>query len=1056
MKRLFTQLACGVLLLVLAPGLVFAQDTGTITGTVTDADDGEPLPGATVQIQELGIGAATDADGQYTLEEVPGGTQEVQVSFVGYLAQTIEVTVTPGETVTRDVSLRPSTAALDELVVTAQQVQRQARSLGYSVSSVSSADVQKIKSDNLIKNLSGKVSGLDITSQSGNVGGGARIILRGIASLGGDNQPLFIIDGTPVSNSNVSSGSRLVGTYDTGNKAGQIDPSSIESISVLKGGAAAALYGQRAKNGVVLITTKSGADVPASASFSTSLTGSRPSVLPDFQNEYGPGSQGKYDVQDLNGWGPRMQGQEVEIFNGERVPLNPADDNVSDFYETGLALNNSVSFSNSGDFGSFRLGASQDVTTGIVPNSELDRYGVNGSFATSALNERLDAQLSMNYITEETVGRVASGGNDPNLLVGIVNGLPRNLSAGVLENNFQNDAGQQISLTEFTNNPYWTANKNTFTTDVERLFGSAQVSFKVTDWLTIQESIGTDIITETRRQRSLKTTRGAAEGEFLDDNILERQIDHDFTVRTNNDFGEDFNLTTIIGHNINIEEFERDRNLAQNLNVDALYNFANANNNTPTNFESQRRIVGVYGDATIGFRDYAFLTLTGRNDWSSTLPKENRSFFYPSISGSVVFTDLLEQEYDLNIPGISYGKLRANYAEVGSDEDPHQLTFDFIPNSDVFGQYGADLTFPFNGLTAFDVTETVPPTDLKPQRQKSWEIGTELGFFDGRVNLDFTYYNQDTEDQIISLPRPESSGFGALRTNVGTVSNNGIEINLRAGLVTTSNFSWRTDVNFAQNTNEVESLAEGVDELILQSGFNGLQVRARPGDEIQIFGVGWERDPTTGLVVINPETGLRQTGEDKALGDLYPDFKMGISNSFSFRNFDLSFLIDWKQGGSVFSSTVQDLRSSGLAAETAANRGGTFIDNGVIVTERDAETGEILETRPNDVPVQSMEAFWGQHSNQSIIESGVFDATYVKLRDVSLTFNFPTSWLARAPVQNAALTLQGRNLLLLYSEIPHIDPETNLFGAGANIGQGVEFNNLPNTTTFGATLNLTF
>ena len=1055
MKSQVTRLLSWVVALLLLPGMAVAQQTGTIEGTVTDAESGDSLPGATVQIRSLTMGAATGPNGNYVIDGVPVGEHRLSVSFVGYTTIRRTVTVDANQTVERDFELQPSAGELDEVVVTAQQVQRQARSLGYSVSSVSSADLTDVKESNLVNNLSGKVPGLEITSQSGNVGGGARIILRGIASLSGENQPLFVIDGTPVSNSNISSGSRLVGTYDTGNKAGQIDPNSIESINVLKGGAAAALYGQRAKNGVVLIETKSGANQPASASFSSSVTGSRPTVLPDFQNQYGPGSLGKYDVQDLNGWGPRMEGQPVEIFTGDTAPLTPADDNVSDFYDTGVSYNNSVSFSNSGDIGSFRLGISQDITGGIAPNSELDRYNVNGTFRTSAYEDKLSASLTFNYIDEQTQGRVASGGNDPNTLVAIVNGLPRNLSADVLENNFQNEAGEQIPLTDFSNNPFWTANKNVFTTDVERLFGSVQVGYQINDWLSIREDIGTDVISETRRERNLKTTRGAAQGEFTDDNILELQIDHDFTVRTDNDINEDFSLQTIVGHNINVEEFERDRNLSQNLNVGQLFNFSNANSNTPTNFESQRRIIGVYGDVTVGFRDYAFLTLTGRNDWSSTLPEDNRSFFYPSISGSLVFTDLLDQEYDIDVPFISYGKLRANYAEVGSDENPHQLTFDFIPDSGVFGQFGTDITFPFNGLTAFDASDTVPPTDLEPQTQKSFEIGTELGLFNGRVNLDFTYYDQETEDQIISLPTPPSSGFSALRTNVGTVSNTGIEVNLTSGLITRENVAWRTNLNFSQNDNTVESLAEGVNELTLQSGFNGLQVRARPGEEIQLFGVGWARDPNTGKVIINPETGLRQTGEDKALGDLYPDFKVGFSNTVSLWNFDLNFLIDWKQGGNLFSSTVQDLRSSGLAAETAANRGGTFVDDGVIVTER-GSNGEIAETRPNDVPVQSMQDFWQQHSDQSIIESGVFDASYVKLREVSLTYTFPQRWFSQFGVRSASLTAQGRNLLLLYSEVPHIDPETNLFGAGATIGQGVEFNNLPNTTTFGATLNVSF
>lgn len=1051
MKRLLPSLVFGFALLLL-PGLAWAQQ-GTITGTVTEGDTGDPLPGATVQIPSLQTGTATDSEGNFRIAVEPG-EYTLRVSFVGYQTSQRTVTVQAGSTTRVRFQLGVSQAELDEVVVTGQQLERQARSLGYSVSTVGGEEAEIAGEENLIKNLSGKLSGIDITSQSGNVGGGARIILRGIASLGGDNQPLFVVDGVPVSNSNVSSGDRLVGTYDTGNKAGQLDPNNIESISVLKGGAAAALYGQRAKNGVILIETKQGTEGRAGAQFSSSVTTSRPLVLPDFQNQYGPGDFGKYDVEDLDGWGPRMRGQEVEIYTGETVPLTPAENNVSNFYRDGVNVQNNVSFSNAGDFGDYRLGFTSTNNQGIVPEASLDRYSINANAGTQALDGRLSARATTNYVKEGTVGRVAAGGNDPNTLVGIVNGLPRNLSAETLENNYK-EGGEQLAMNDFVNNPYWVAKENQYTTDVERLFGSVKVSFDVLDWLTVQERVGSDLISEERREPNAKSTLGEERGAFTDDVYREREVDHDFQIQTENEFGEDFDLDVVLGNNINQQTFERMRNQATNLNVGGLFNYQNALNNSPTNFFEQRRLIGAYGNATVGFRDYAFLEVSGRNDWSSTLPKENRSFFYPSVSLSMVFTDLLDQEYDLEIPGISYGKLRANYAEVGSDEDPYQLQFTFNPQSAAFGQFGTDIQYPFNGLTAFGATGTIPPTDLKPQRKKSWEIGAELGFFNGRVNLDFTYYDERTEDQIISLPQAESSGFNFRRTNVGTVSNKGIEIDLRAGLVTRENFSWRINGNFSQNDNVVESLAPGVEELTLQSGFNSLQVRARPGEEIGLFGVGWARGPN-GNVLIDEDTGLRIAGNDKRLGDLYPDFKVGFSNTLSFWDFQLGFLIDWKQGGNVYSSTVQDLRSSGLAAETAQNREGTFVDEeGVIVTER-AEDGSIVDTRPNDVPVQSMEDFWQAHSGQNIIEAGVFDASYIKLREVTLSFSFPQSWLSQTRLQSGSLELKGRNLLLLSSNVPHIDPETNLFGAGANIGQGIEFNNVPNTTSFGATLNLSF
>ncbi|MES3630216.1 MAG: SusC/RagA family TonB-linked outer membrane protein [Longimonas sp.] len=1042
MNRLATKLLCGLAVLLLAPGLVFAQD-GTITGTVTDGETEEPLPGSTVQISEIGAGVATNMEGEYELN-VPAGTYTVRVSFVGYIPEEREVEVVAGETVTADFTLTSDLDILGEVVVTALGVERQERSLGYSASTVRSEDLIQGNQEDIVSALSGRIPGVDVTQQSGNVGGSTRITLRGVASLTGDNQPLFVIDGVPISNSNIAfDGTRITGSFDTGNRAGDINPQDIEEVTVLKGGAAAALYGQRAKDGAIIITTKRGFEGASSVEFSSSLTASRPARLPDFQNDFAQGSIGKYNITSLNGWGPRIAGQEVEDFRGETVSLQAQPDNVSDFWDTGTMSNTSVSFTSGTATTDYRLGLTYMTQTGIAPESGLDRVNLTANMGTR-LENGFRSRLNAQYIKTDTKGRVAAGGNDPNTLVSIINGLPRTIAQSDLLPYIDPETLEQRNLGTQTNNPYWIANENPFTNDVERFIGSGEIGFEPFPFLDITYRVGTDIYTENRRRINRVGTIGREDGNFTDEVLQERQIDSNLLVTFDYDLTPDLTLTAIAGNNINQETFQRVRNNATELSVDELYNFGNANSNSPSNIFQQRRIIGVFGDVTLGYQNWAFLTVTGRNDWSSTLPTENNSFFYPSVNTSVVLTDAL----DFGGRYLSYLKLRANYAQVGSDESPYQLDFRFFPVNNIFGQFGTGNSFPFGGRTGFTATNTIPPTDLKPQNQISWEIGSEARFFDGRMVLDATYYSQRTEDQIISIPRPQSTGFGQRRTNIGTISNKGVEIDLSGTAIAARDFSWRVSTSFATNINEVVELAEGVDQVTVQSGFNSFQIRAEEGKSLGIYGVGWERDPETGRPVVDPETGLRRSGEDTRIGDLYPDFRVGFGNTFNYRGFSLGFNIDWKNGGSIFSNTVGALRRAGLAEETAINRDGTFIDTEAVV-ERD---GQFVD---NDVPVTSMQAFWGAYADASIIEGNVFDASYVKLRSARIGYTFPQEFIAGTPIQNANIALSGNNLLLLYSNIPHIDPETNIFGSGA-IGEGYEFGTVPQTRSISLSVNLTF
>jgi len=1046
MSRKLLSLYSVLIMLCLLPLAAFGQQTGTVRGKVTEASTGEALPGANIFIQELNKGATSNADGLYTINNVQPGTYTFVISFIGYKKQTQVKTVEAGVQ-TFNFQLETETMGLGDVVVTAQQIERQERELGYSVSSVKGEDINKAKENNVVNSLSGKIAGVSITNQSGNLGGSSRIVIRGITSLSGDNQPLFVVDGVPISNSNIvanTNQTRLNGSIDVGNRAQDINANDIESISVLKGAAAAALYGQRAKNGVILITTKSGKGNPnGTASFSSSVESGGPLKLPEFQNIYAQGSLGKYNVDNLNGWGPVIKGQKVKNYEGKDITLTAAPNNLSNFYENSLRAINSISFANSTANSDFRLGVTRADENGIVPNSNMDRTNISIN-AGSKFSDQFRVRLGGNYINSSISGKAVQGGNNPNVLTSLINTLPRTFSMDNLENYTKED-GSQRPIDNFTNNPYWIVNKNVYSEDLERIIGHANVIYDPFDWLNITGRAGTDFYTQQRQQKTAQGTIGRETGAYSSDIIRENQLNTDLMATIKRDITEDFNIKALIGHNINIRKNQIQNNQSTDLTVDGLYSFSNAQNNTPSNHYEERRLVGVYGDVTLGYDNYLFLELTGRNDWSSTLPKNNNSFFYPSANLSFIFTEGLHIDSDI----LSFGKLRMNYAQVGSDEAPYQLNFRYFPVSDIFGQYGTGVTFPFGGLTGFEATGTIPPRNLKPQRQISYEIGTELQFFEGRLGLDVTVYDTRTQDQIISIPIPQSTGYGFRRTNIGEVSNKGIEALLTATPVQSKNFQWNFSTNFTKNKNKVVSLAPGVDEIVIQSGYNSLQVKAEPGKALGLYGPGFARDPETGKVIIDENTGLRQAGEIKRLGGTDPDFKLGFDNTFNYKNLSLSFLIDWSQGGVLFSNTVGALRRAGVAKETAVNRDGTFIDDGVNVT-RDA-SGNIVSRKPNQTPVSSMQAFWNRYADAGIHEGNTFSATYVKLREVSLSYTFPTRWFTNAPIRNASLALSGRNLFLLYSEIPHIDPETGLFGSASN-GQGIEWNVLPSVRTFGATL----
>jgi TonB-linked SusC/RagA family outer membrane protein len=1051
MKKLLQSL----FILMFVAGAAMAQDR-TITGTVTGKDDGLPIPGVSVKIVGTTTGTSTDANGKYAIK-IASGSVSLEFSSIGYIRQEVAV----GSSNVVNALMPTDSRQLGEVVVTAMGITRTAKSLGYSVTTIKGDELTKARETNVINSLAGKVAGVRVTSQSGTVGGSAKIIIRGASSFnstGTSNQPIFVIDGLPVDNSSqqintITTSSVPQGSAgsDYGNRAGDINSDDIETITVLKGAAATALYGARAKNGAIVITTKKGKKGQASVSFNSSTRFDNVLKLPNFQNEYAQGVQGVYSTgpnvnsSSLNGWGPKISEVQDQLFTdylGNKVKLQAYPDNVKDFYETGKTYINSVSFEGGGDSGDYRFGFTNTTQDGIVPNEKLKKNALSLNSGRTIF-KGLDIRTSANYTRTVADGRPVQSSNNPSVLQSIVYGLPRTIDVNVLRDHYVDPiTKQQIALTPTRtgNNPFWVVNNNNFSNVVDRFYGNAIVTYKPLEWLTISDNLGTDFYNEYRRGVTRQGTIGSLTGDFYTANLYNRIINNDLILTADKKLTEDLSLKVIAGYNVFESYYRRDLADAQQLIADGLYNYANAGSVVATNTSNMRRIQGVYGDVGLSYKDYLFLNVTGRNDWSSTLPIQNRSYFYPSVSSSFVFSEVLPKTTWFN-----YGKLRASYANVGSDTEPYGGAFSYLPISAAFAQYGYGSTFPFNGVLAFSNPATIPNFDLKPQNQASYEVGTELKFFDSRVNLDLTYYYTNTSDQIIDLALPQSTGFSFVNTNAGSVKNKGVEVGLGLVPVKGRDFTWNMNINFAKNVQTVE-LPPELTSYSLASGWSGLSIKAETGQSFGIYGVAWQRDPS-GNLIIDAATGLRKTVSDKRLGNMSPDWTGGIENTFSYKGASLSFLIDMRKGGVIFSNSVSSLRTSGLAEETLLNRGNIFIDKGVV-----AGAGGTFV--PNTVPVTSMQDYWAQYSTTNT-EANIFDASYVKLREVRLSYLLPTKLLQRNLkfIKSAEIGLEGRNLWIIQDNVPHIDPEANFFGT-ESVAEGVEFNSIPSTRTLGFNIRL--
>ena len=1024
--------------------MTFAQEK-TVSGTVSD--DSGPLPGVSILIKGTTSGSETDFDGKYSIKSKVGDVLVFQ--YLGYKKE--EVTV--GNSNTIDVTLSEDASVLDEVVVTALGLKKEAKSIGYGIDVVKGESITQAREANIANSLQGKVTGVQITNTGGNLGGSSKVIIRGVSSLSGRNNPLWIVDGVMINDSQTpSNGTRISGNRDFGNGASLINPDDVESISVLKGAAATALYGSRAAAGAIVVTTKrakSGAGVKVSVN--SSVRFEELFVTPDFQQEYASGDDGVYDPGSGSfDWGPRIVGQTVPnlAVTGETGILRAVEDNgINDFYENGISFINNVSISDATEKSDYRLSLTSLNQDGILPGNTLDRYTVSLN-AGMRHNEKLESRFSVQYVQDYTEGVGASGTNDPNVynLNSFSSTLDQKLfdpwidASGNQINTLSNNAGVP------SNNPLWLRFENSNNREQDRLFGNYEVTYKPIEKLSIMGRVGMDWSDDRRFIENSKGTITRLDGNFNSDNIRRREITVDLIANYSTDLTEDLSLTATAGYQYNSRIFERQRIEGNNLLIPELFSAGNVEQVIGTRDFAEARVFGVYGMAELSYKDYLFLQLTGRNDFTSTLPEDNNSYFYPSASLSYVFSDALNLQNDW----FTYGKLRGSYANVGNDTGAYQLDFLFNPISTATGQYSLNQTFPFNGALAYSASATIPPADLQPENQISYEIGTELKFFKGRLGLDFTYFYNQNKNQIDAVPIPETTGFGFRRQNIGQINTKGVEIALDITPIIAGDFRWDTNINFSTARSTVVELTGDLDRTQITSAFSSVSIQAVLDGEFELFGIPFLKDEETGRPIIEESTGRRQAGEVTSFGSVLPDWTGGWVNNFSYKGFRLSATIDARWGGVMKSSTVEDLQQGGKVVETIVNREGTFIDTSGVLENADGTF------RDNDVPLISAQDFWVNSLGAgNASEAFIYDQSFVKLREVALFYSFPSDMIKNSFLKGVTLGIEARNLALLYSKVPHIDPEANLFGSGAD-GFGIERSSIPSSRSIGFNVRLTF
>ena len=1088
MKR---HLLLSLLLMLTLIGRGWAQSR-TVSGRVIDKATNEGLPGVSVIVKGTTNGTATNAEGQYSLN-VAGEGGNLQFKNLGY----VNVERSIGSSNTVDVAMDVDTKELNEVVVTALGVPREKRALGYAVSEVKADQVVQKSEPDVLRTLSGKVPGVNIISSSGVPGSSSRITIRGNTSLLGNNQPLFIVDGVPFDNSQTDSENQLVRGAGYSSRSADIDPNNIASINVLKGAAAAALYGSRAAGGVIVITTKTGSGQRGpkgvQIGYTTGYSIEKIGGLPQYQNNFGAGAN--FVQSSANGsWGPRFNSEQAPdtttiahpqagepgfgIPSGTRLPYKAYPNNVKDFFETGHVYENSISLNGTGDNTTFNAVVSRSDVAGTIPFSKFTRNNISAGGAGTF--NKFTVSGTVGYTNTEQRGPQLGANN----AVGNASAFARILFLtrsldlqGLPYINSETNRQSFGWLTAQADNPRWSVENNSYTSRVDRIVGSIAMSYAFKEWLTLSYTGGINTYTDFRRTtvRAGSNAFGGI-GNIIEDNIQNTELEQTLLLTFNKNLSEDISLRASFGQNVNQREFNSTSFVGSSTIIFGIDNIENTLSKNTNGYDfAKRRLMGLLGDVTVGYKEWAFLTATGRNDWSSTLNRDpenfrpGKSFFYPSISGSLVVNEAL----NLDAPWLSLAKLRIAYAKVGKDASPYVSGRQRFIINPTFGNadQGIGTAFPFTPTgggptTALQTYSTIANPNLTPEFTTEVEVGGDVSLFKNRVSVSASYYDRRSTNQIANITLPSSSGYSSYTTNFGEISNKGVEIAATVVPLEVAGFRWTSTFNFTRNRNIVESLTSGVDRIAFGSYFAGGGIRPilEPGKPFGAFyGSAAARDENGNLLVDATTGRLMQDPNPKIIGNPNPEFQMSFINGFTYKGLNLNFLVDYRKGGSLYSTTLQSYLGRGATRDTEDRDRivvikGTQarIDNaGNVIISRNGDGTPVANTRA--ISVNDLYFGAGSAAIGGFAEQSVYDATTVRLREITLGYDLPKALLSKTPFGSFNLSLSGRNLYWYSPNLPkytNFDPETSTFGSGNS--QGFEYTNAPSTRRYGVNLRVTF
>jgi len=1049
--------------------VVFAQ-TRDISGTVTSADDGSSIPGASVVVKGTTIGTVTDMDGKFALR-IPASAKSLMISFVGMSNTELPITGSAKYAI----KLKSENISVNEVVVTAMGITKEKKALGYAVQDVKSDELTQGSNSDLSGALQGKISGVEITPSSGMPGASSKITIRGSRSFTGDNTPLYVVDGMPISSANdVSTGNSVTGT-DFANRSVDIDPNDIESVNILKGQAASALYGMRASNGVVVITTKSGKSArhgKPEISFNSSVAYDVISVMPDLQKEFAQGSLGKYAAVNSFSWGPKIAdlpndkvygGNVKNALNGNDLTKYPGKyyvqqranagldpwvvphvyNNADDFFNTGRTLNNSFNIAQGFDKGDYSFSLGNTTTTGIVPTTGMDRYNAKLS-ANAKLSENWSTGFSGNFI----VSNIKKQSSANNGIVATVYPAPPSYDLAGIPSYYKGDPTKQNTYrsTSGFDGAYWAADNNSFSEDLQRFFGNFYLKYSTklnstNQHLDVKFQLGDDSYT-TKYSDLWGYGHSNAKGEVSHSVYKINEMNSLLTAAYNWKINPDLTFDALVGNEFVQKRTDYTYAYGKDFNFSGWNHIDNASVFQASDSYIRKRTIGTFGNLSLAYKSMLYLNATGRNDVVSSMPRDNRSFFYPSASLGWIFTEVASLKNDI----LTYGKIRASYAEVGQAGD----YYDTYYTTPVYGggfSSGTPITYPIGTVNSYTLNSTVYDPNLKPQNTKSYEFGADLTFFKGVVTFSYTYSRQNVKDQIFSVPLASSTGSASLITNGGSIHTNSHEVTLGLNPINKTNIKWDLAFNFSKIDNYVDALAPGVNSIFL-GGFVEPQVRAGIGAKFPVlYGVSYLRNPA-GQIVVDAK-GYPQAGVEQVIGTVSPDFRLGFNTTLEVYKFRLSAVLDWKQGGQMYSGTLGLLDYYGISQNSADTRKLTdFMFNQPAVKVVSTDANGVNTYAPNDIKIKGSDAQAYFASMNNISESMIYDNSFIKLREIALAYPV---YVKNGISINA--NIFARNLLL-WSTFKGLDPEASQ--GNNNMAGAFERFSMPGTSSFGMGLNVKF